>query len=738
MTIDPYQNCPCGSGKKFKWCCHKLAKYVDKCEQLLNNDQVAGALLALDEGLAVDPKSLWLRTVKAGILLDLHDHEPGYRIVDELLAENPGYVPALEIRVEDELAHGMAPQAVATIQCMLESVPASDASDIVPWMLAAARPLREHHYYFAAIQHARFAAAREDLMEHAIRVEVGIETSPEVAPWLKDTWELRAAPAEGELSRRWTEAIDEAKLGRWKRAGDIFDSLVADQPAHADLLLNLGLCRGWSADEEAAATALHRAAMATADAETAVHIEALAQTISPRESAQTVDVVRISYPIRDHARLVQRLKDHPRVQVHVLDAKEGEAPEGVKDEFYLLDKDALKNLDNLSLEQVPVVAGFLRTRQTHLELEFPDPAPDDWRPQVTIAAAGDAIDSNGDRTVAGTLPVSLVRARRMWGLPPNADPRSTYLVRRMAHDQLYRDVWPNTPLGWLENKTPREAAAVPELKTSLRAAMLIAEHSSEVMFLDHDFSPQRASLGIDPEPTLEGDDLDIGRLPLASLRRVRPDSLSTAKLLKLYERSAAYGQLNVFGEAARCLVARPGTDLTERERAYQALIVSERARADRAAAAEWIRKARESDAALGAGDNRPVWEVAEWELSLDFDPPAVWVPPLADMLKKYAGHQETLQTLIRILLRLGLVRPVQDPSKPSEVLMDWRPLEYLMVQYGRRQPGALDLTPVTADQSGKIWTPDAGGPAAAPPVWSPGQAQPAAVGEKPKLWTPGS
>ncbi len=190
--------------------------------------------------------------------------------------------------------------------------------------------------------------------------------------------------------------------------------------------------------------------------------------------------------------------------------------------------------------------------------------------------------------------------------------------------------------------------------------------------------------------------------------------------------------------AARCLVARPGTDLTERERAYQALIVSERARADRAAAAEWIRKARESDAALGAGGNRPVWEVAEWELSLDFDPPAVWVPPLADMLKKYAGHQETLQTLIRILLRLGLVRPVQDPSKPSEVLMDWRPLEYLMVQYGRRQPGALDLTPVTADQSGKIWTPDAGGPAAAPPVWSPGQAQPAAIGEKPKLWTPGS
>jgi tetratricopeptide (TPR) repeat protein len=742
MTIDPYQNCPCGSGKKFKWCCQNLAKFVEKCEQLLNNDQVAGALQALDEGLAIQPKSFWLRTVKAGILLDLHDHEPGYRIIDELLAENPAYVPALEVRLEDELAHGMAPEAVATIQRMIDSVPAGETSAVGPWMLAVARPLRELEYYFAAIEHARFAASRQDLAEHAIRIEVGIETTPDVAPWLKEAWELRGAPGADEVGRRWAEALDEAKLGRWKRAGDIFESLATEQPNNADLLFNLGLCRGWTADEEAAAAALHRSALATADVDAAVHIEALAQTISPRESAQVVDVVRIRYAIRDHARLMQRLKDHPRLQVHVLDAKEGQAPEGVKDEFFLLDKDSLKDSGDLSLERVPMVAGYARTRGNDLEVEFVDPTEDDWRSQIAITAAGDAIDPNGERTVAGTVPVSVARSRRMWGLPQDTDARTAYLFRRTAHEQFVRDVWTNMPLGWLENKTPREAVAIPELKLSLRAALMIMAHLSEAMFFDDDFGSLRTSLGVEPVPTPEGDGAAIESLPLATLRYVKPDTLSTSKLRELYDQSLMHGQLAATEQAARCLVTRPDTDLATRERAFQMLIVAERARSNRDAAIEWIRKARESDVEKGAGADRAVWEIAEWELSMEHDHPTTWVPRLGELFTKCGKDQDALQALIRILLRTGLVRPVQNPSKPSEVAMDWRPVEYLMMQFGRRQPGALDLTPVTADQAGKIWTPDAGRPAAAPPVWSPGQSQPAAAAaaaaEKPKLWTPGS
>lgn len=36
MAINPYDSCPCGSGKKFKFCCEK---YFAKIEQALNQHQ---------------------------------------------------------------------------------------------------------------------------------------------------------------------------------------------------------------------------------------------------------------------------------------------------------------------------------------------------------------------------------------------------------------------------------------------------------------------------------------------------------------------------------------------------------------------------------------------------------------------------------------------------------------------------------------------------------------------------
>ena len=45
---NPYDNCPCGSGKKFKWCC---AAYWDKIEQgldLYQKGQVESSLRVLE------------------------------------------------------------------------------------------------------------------------------------------------------------------------------------------------------------------------------------------------------------------------------------------------------------------------------------------------------------------------------------------------------------------------------------------------------------------------------------------------------------------------------------------------------------------------------------------------------------------------------------------------------------------------------------------------------------------
>ena len=34
MATDPYASCPCGSGKKFKWCCAPYYAQVEKAFEL--------------------------------------------------------------------------------------------------------------------------------------------------------------------------------------------------------------------------------------------------------------------------------------------------------------------------------------------------------------------------------------------------------------------------------------------------------------------------------------------------------------------------------------------------------------------------------------------------------------------------------------------------------------------------------------------------------------------------------
>ena len=68
MAVDPYSPCPCGSGQKFKWCCHKVEAFADRAQRLYEGGQAELAVAALDEGLRKEPGNAWLLTRKALIL----------------------------------------------------------------------------------------------------------------------------------------------------------------------------------------------------------------------------------------------------------------------------------------------------------------------------------------------------------------------------------------------------------------------------------------------------------------------------------------------------------------------------------------------------------------------------------------------------------------------------------------------------------------------------------------------
>src|SRR5438876_5165738 len=91
MTIDPYASCPCGSGKKFKWCCQDIHADIDRAFQQHNDGQHEASLRTMTEVVrqhAGNPEA-WGRQAQ---LLSLNGKlEEAEQALEKAFALNPNY-----------------------------------------------------------------------------------------------------------------------------------------------------------------------------------------------------------------------------------------------------------------------------------------------------------------------------------------------------------------------------------------------------------------------------------------------------------------------------------------------------------------------------------------------------------------------------------------------------------------------------------------------------------------------
>src|SRR5947209_8630982 len=91
MAIDAYASCPCGSGKKFKWCCQDVHAEIDKAFQQHNDGQHEAALRTMDAVVHQNPGNpeAWGRQAQ---LLSLNDRlEDAEQALEKAFAINPNY-----------------------------------------------------------------------------------------------------------------------------------------------------------------------------------------------------------------------------------------------------------------------------------------------------------------------------------------------------------------------------------------------------------------------------------------------------------------------------------------------------------------------------------------------------------------------------------------------------------------------------------------------------------------------
>src|SRR5262245_17828892 len=89
MAVDPYALCPCGSGKKLKFCCSDLAGEIEKIHRMVEGDQPRAALRHAEQTLAKNPGRGSLLEIKATLELALGELDAAKATTAEFVKADP-------------------------------------------------------------------------------------------------------------------------------------------------------------------------------------------------------------------------------------------------------------------------------------------------------------------------------------------------------------------------------------------------------------------------------------------------------------------------------------------------------------------------------------------------------------------------------------------------------------------------------------------------------------------------
>src|SRR5262249_48807546 len=261
MALDPYASCPCGSGKKLKWCCEPIYATIRRAFEQEANGQHDAALKLMDDLVkehASNPEA-WGK--RAELLYHLGKPEEAERSLDEAFKLNPKYPWGLLLRAIILFQEGEIPGALILAR------KAADAYDpeahdylarvyslIFECEMALNRPVAAR----AALKSVlRYDPADEELPQ---RFEAIFGPQGALPACAREEYRLQA-PAAASMAGSRRDAWDAAFSGATARLSDLakaFEQLTKSDENDAPAWFNLGLTRAWLGDNKAALAALDR------------------------------------------------------------------------------------------------------------------------------------------------------------------------------------------------------------------------------------------------------------------------------------------------------------------------------------------------------------------------------------------------------------------------------------------------------------------------------------------------
>lgn len=716
MSIDTYSICPCGSGKKIKFCkCKDSVHELERILKMVEGGQLVPALDRLAAILDEHPDAAWALAIRGRLLLDLRE----LSLLEENAQRFRRLQPSNPLALTQSAASKLYGQDLAgatelVLEALTESGQTVDAFvlDIVSLLAYALAgsgvPLTARTYALLAI----VSDGYED-QSLATTVIRELNGDPRVNLLVKSMPGLIPRPADADWGERCDEAVSLLTNNKIVLAETKFESLQRTAPLQPAILSGLLHCAIWRGDHQRQAEVLVKLSQCEdLSFDQRATFLAMSCLVGPEHGPVSVPRLKLTGEFTSIDEPHMALSASGRFSaldaptVSRMKTEDGVVPKAA---YQVLDREEPESGTALTAENAPVaialalVFGRQTDREPRIEIiGLPQSNEADVRGVLDVAIPGGqwSSETEGSLSLADLADLPFVAKR-----PAEMSFDEVENIMSESRQRVSLDCLLHTAVPLLGGKTLTEAAGDENQKLAVEALLRMVEGNDAIVGRQEELPTRvRESISWQPVPVVTPTTEDeLEQIPTDQLNRIDPSALDADGLVYLIQRADQVGGAPVGRKAAQRLLEFDVADLKggAKVKLFAFSILLRRAK-NSGDALKTIQEAKQfavenqlSDAAL---------MLTEASLRVQRQEGEAFQACVQQIMAKYGRDPEVMQQLQEMLVGLGFLQPDGSPrqSRPA-------------------------TSPAAAEESSGLWTPDGGTSAAAT----------AGDGGGSKLWVPG-
>jgi tetratricopeptide (TPR) repeat protein len=616
MALDPYGSCPCGSGKKFKWCCQPIHIQIDRAFRQDAEGQHDAALHVMDELVKEHPANpeAWGRS--AQLLYQNGKVEEAEDALQKAFDINPNYPFGHLLRGMFRHSEAEFPGALLLFRKAAE-VYDPEARDVLGQVYAMIadcemklnRPVAAR----AALQRAVHYQPTTESLRQNLEALFGSESRlPEAA---RREYRFQSPVPAADSSRRaaWDRALEGAESPRFSDAVRRFEELTQQDPGDTAAWYNLGLLQAWLGDNKAALEALDRYVQTEPDEGRAAGAWTLAEVMrcgyGMEEQADYVEH-SVTFQIRDPQPVVSLLQ-HWEQERRLVALQTGQDEQAfaalILEQAPLLTAGASAGHAAKLASNLLVFEGMLRL--WHVNGDSVARVAAEVQKQ-----AGAGLSPPHERSNRANFG-DIVAEALVFPVGTMDRPEAERRIREQA-ERYFEEGWIHRPLHSLNLIPPIDAVGDRTLRKKVLGVVQFLQDCAQTGLLGtYDFDRLRRKLGLataTPPPAAEPGKgpPDIAALGAAELASLKVEDLPDEHVEQAYQTALTLDAQELAGRFAQALVSRPVTQPgTDRFPFYSYLIQRALQQGESDEALNYVNEGERVDCERNEGKRRDDYEL---------------------------------------------------------------------------------------------------------------------------------